>query len=139
MNTIPESFKGWYFEDGYFCTPEGDRFHPLCIRMCHYLKQAREFSELLHWRPAQPNQDVVMVGLMDLVQRHARQTQLTQHGAEQSSAWREPASGAPAAAAPRVGSRGMEAQRILSSLQLEYGTELDQVESPGDGNPVYQA
>lgn len=70
-----ESFDAWYFEDGYFCSPEGDRFSPWMIRACTFYRQAREVSNLLHWRPQEPTRDVVMVELMDLLDYQEAQQQ----------------------------------------------------------------
>lgn len=64
---IPDEFKGWFFEDGYFCTPEGDRFSPLCIRICFYMKQSKLFSHLLHARPSNVRDDSFMPEYVHLV------------------------------------------------------------------------
>lgn len=70
-----ETFDAWYFEDGYFCTPQGDRFSPWMIRACAFYRQAREVSNLLSWRPQEPTRDVVMVELMDLLDYQESQQQ----------------------------------------------------------------
>lgn len=57
---IPEEFDGWYFEHGYFCTPEGDRYSPQCLRACFFIRQSSSFSHLMNWRPAQSQFDSIM-------------------------------------------------------------------------------
>jgi hypothetical protein len=71
---LEETFEHWHFtEPGVLCSPEGDRFNPLQIRMCHFLKQSREFSHLLHWRPSMEG-DQVIYDFAELVRRGDFQT-----------------------------------------------------------------
>jgi hypothetical protein len=66
---LEETFDHWRFiEPRVLCSPEGDRFNPLQIRMCHFLKQSREFSHLLHWRPS-GTQDQVIYDFAELVRK----------------------------------------------------------------------
>lgn len=88
-----ETFDSWFFEDGFFCTPEGDRFAPWQIRACAFYRQAREVSNLLSWRPQEPTRDVVMVELMDLLDYQEAQQQALAAARQQASrAQCEPAS-----------------------------------------------
>lgn len=57
-------FEGWYFEDGYLCTPEGDRFTPLVIKACHFFRQMKEVKEIMYWRPDDVRCDVQMPALI---------------------------------------------------------------------------
>jgi len=43
-------WEGWYFEEDFLCTPEGNRFTPVCIRVCHFLRQSEHFRDVLRWR-----------------------------------------------------------------------------------------
>ena len=63
MTTKPskfETFDRWYFSEGYFCTPEGDRYTPEAIRACFFYRQLQPVSHLLHWRPEDLRNDCVM-------------------------------------------------------------------------------
>jgi hypothetical protein len=46
--TVPATWAGWYFQDGYLCTPENDRYTANCIRACFFLRQMREHAALLY-------------------------------------------------------------------------------------------
>jgi len=40
-------WEGWYFEDGYLCSPNGDRFSTFVIMACFFWKQLSEVRSLL--------------------------------------------------------------------------------------------
>lgn len=44
-------WDGWYFEEGYFCSPVGDRFTPLAIMACHFYRQMEGVRSVMYWRP----------------------------------------------------------------------------------------
>lgn len=51
-------FEGWYFYEGFLCTPEGERFTSLAIKACHFVRQTKEVRDLLYWRPDDLRSDV---------------------------------------------------------------------------------
>jgi hypothetical protein len=55
MNSRPVDpgcgWDGWYFEEGYFCSPAGDRFTPLAIMACHFYRQMEGVRSVMYWRP----------------------------------------------------------------------------------------
>lgn len=64
MKNLPklETFDAWYYLNPHtLCNPEGDHFTPTCIRICQVIRQSREFSHLLHWRPVDGTKDEIML------------------------------------------------------------------------------
>lgn len=60
MDIEAPEWAGWYFEHGYLCSPQGDRFHPLMIKACFFWKQLDEVRDVLYSRPALTTEDVLM-------------------------------------------------------------------------------
>lgn len=58
-------FDGWYFEDGYFCSPQGDRLSVLAIAATVMARQTEAVRDLMYWRPSQHFRDVVMHHYLD--------------------------------------------------------------------------
>jgi hypothetical protein len=52
-------FEGWFFEDGYFCSPAGDRFSPTVIMCCFFWKQMSEVQSL--WQTGSMRQDAPLI------------------------------------------------------------------------------
>ena len=42
-----DGWAGWYFEDGFLCTPNGDRFTPLALQACFFYRQLSEVQSLM--------------------------------------------------------------------------------------------
>jgi len=45
---MPEEWHGWYFEDGYLCSPQGDRFTAPSVMACLFVRQMETYREILY-------------------------------------------------------------------------------------------
>lgn len=52
-------WEGWFFEDGFLCSPNGDKFHPLIIMACFFWKQLSEVRSL--WQTGSKRDDGLLV------------------------------------------------------------------------------
>lgn len=52
-------WEGWYFEDGYLCSPNNDRFSSLVVMACFFWKQMSEVRSL--WQAGSMRNDAPMV------------------------------------------------------------------------------
>jgi len=53
-------WEGWFFWEGYICSPNGDRFTPECIMACFFVRQMDAFAHVLYGRPERSEDDVLM-------------------------------------------------------------------------------
>ena len=44
--TIPEEWDGWYFRDGFLCTPEGDRITQGNVKSAQIIRQVGCYREV---------------------------------------------------------------------------------------------
>jgi len=56
-----DGWEGWYFEHGMLCSPNGDRFTPLCIMACFFVRQMDSFREVLRTDPVEASKRPLLV------------------------------------------------------------------------------
>jgi hypothetical protein len=62
---VGKNWEGWYFEDGYFCSPRGDRLSCLAVMATVMYRQTESVRDLMYWRPSDYSKDVVMHSFLD--------------------------------------------------------------------------
>lgn len=55
-------WEGWFFEFGFLCSPNGDRFTPLAVMACFFWRQLQEVSSLMRCEPGLRGVDAVYEG-----------------------------------------------------------------------------
>jgi hypothetical protein len=44
LENFPPPWSGWYFQDGYLCSPAGDRFTPHTLLACIFVRQMETYK-----------------------------------------------------------------------------------------------
>jgi len=70
-------FDGWYFEDGRFCSPAGDRLSKPAVLATVMYVQTEAVRDLMYWRPSRISTDLVMHNFIDSPRPHHLRTDLT--------------------------------------------------------------
>lgn len=45
---FPEKWRGWYFENDYLCSPNGDRFTPHTLMACFFIRQMATYRSMMY-------------------------------------------------------------------------------------------
>jgi hypothetical protein len=53
LKELPASWSGWYFENGFLCSPFGDKLSPYSAHAIVYERQMRFHAQLLYGNTAE--------------------------------------------------------------------------------------